>query len=135
MSLANERRGSDRHEPVDNRIIVQVTNWAGLQVRRARLVNFSSTGGLILTDPQPTLNQRVFVRIEALMEIGWFAGVSVRFGRSNEVGIKFRHPFPLDFLPNSMSESEFPLVADTDDEPLYHGEANPDCWGLPEENR
>jgi hypothetical protein len=114
MTLAVERRAEVRHEPVDNRTSVQIMEWTGLRIKRARLVNFSSRGALILIDQVPTLHQPLRVRLENAKEIGWFSAISVRLGRSNEVGIQFARPFPLDFLSDSMSEGHSPLVADTD---------------------
>jgi PilZ domain len=134
MTLAVERRAEVRHEPVDNRTSMQIMEWTGLRVKRARLVNFSTSGALIRIDQVPTLHQPLRVRLENAKEIGWFSAIPVRLGRSNEVGIQFTRPFPLDFLSNSLSEGGPPLVADTDDETRFLGEASTE-WGLPEENR
>jgi hypothetical protein len=134
MTLAVERRAEVRHEPVDNQTSVHIMEWTGPRIKRARLVNFSSGGALILIDQVPTLYQPLRVRLENAKEIGWFSAIPVRLGRSNEVGIKFARSFPMDFLSNSMSEDGSRLVVDSEDEPRFVGEASTEC-GLPEENR
>jgi len=135
MTLAVERRASGRHVTVDNRTSVQLMDWIGPRIRVARLVNFSSSGALILADQVPQLHQPLRVRLEIAKEIGWFSAVPVRFGRSNEVGIKFVRSLPLYFLPNSVPEGDSPLVADIDDETPCLGEASRASRRLPEENR
>jgi hypothetical protein len=115
MALDVERRASVRHETVSNGTSVQIMDWTGHRTRRARLVNFSTSGALILTDQLPTLHQSLRVRIELAQEIGWFSAIPVRLGRSNEVGIKFVRPFPLCFLPNCMPEDDSTVVQEIDD--------------------
>jgi PilZ domain len=129
MSMDVDRRAAVRHETVDNQTIVQVTDWTRFRLKMGRLVNFSSSGALIVLDQLPRLHQPLWVRLENAKEIGWFSATAVRLGRSNEVGIKFAGPFPLDFLSDSVSEGDPPLVTDTDDEPRFLKEAST-VWGL-----
>jgi PilZ domain len=106
MTMDVNRRAAVRHETVDNQTIVQVTDSTNFRVKMGRLVNFSSSGALIVLDQMPTLHQPLWVRLENAKEIGWFSATPVRLGRSNQVGIKFAGPFPLDFLSDSVSEND-----------------------------
>jgi hypothetical protein len=131
---ALERRVSVRHETVNNRMSVQLLEWTEPRFREARLVNFSSTGALLLTDQVPKLHRPLRVRLKNAKEIGWHSAVPVRLGRSNEVGLKFARPVPLEFFSNSMAARHPMMGADIDDETRYPGEDSTTSWGLPDEN-
>ncbi len=109
-------------------------DWTGLRVKAATLVNFSSTGALILTDQLPTLSQPVEVLLVDAPKIGWLSAVPVRFASTNEVGIRFTRPFPMDFPAISVPERDAPWDADTDDATQDFGEDIKAFWELPEEN-
>ena len=109
-------------------------DWTGLRAKAATLVNFSSTGALIHTDQLPTLNEPLEVLLVDAPKIGWLGAVPVRFGSTNEVGIRFTRPFPMDFLSTLVREGDSPWDADTDDARQDFGEDIKAFWELPEEN-
>jgi hypothetical protein len=115
MAPGVERRVSVRHETVDKRTRVEIMDRTGHRTRRARLVNFSASGALIVTDQLPALNQPLRVRIQLAKEIGWFSAIPVRLGGSNQVGIRFVGPFPLRFPANCMPDDDPTVVEEIDD--------------------
>jgi hypothetical protein len=67
------------------------------------------------------------MRLKNATEIGWFSAIPVRWGRINEVGIKFVRPFPPAFA-NSLPARDSMLVAETDDETRYPGDVSTADW-------
>jgi hypothetical protein len=114
MTLAVERRGSVRHETVNNQTSVQLMDdRTGKRITRAKLLNISTGGALILTDKEPALYQPLRVRFENATEIALIDAEPVRFGRSKEVAIRFTRQCPSDFL--FMLGVDSPRVARTRD--------------------
>jgi hypothetical protein len=98
MIVPTERRASVRHTPVDKETKVVLMDLLGGQITRARLVNISQDGALILTDQQPGLNRPLHVRIDSAADLGWITAIPVRFGETREVGLRFTRPCPPEFL-------------------------------------
>jgi hypothetical protein len=92
MTLAIERRASFRHSTAYNQTNVQLMDRFGRRITKARLVNISHHGALILTDDVGVLNQPLEVRLENAPETGWTKAEPVRFGQPQEVGIRFNQP-------------------------------------------
>src|SRR5205823_3050126 len=98
MTFATNRRASTRHAAANHQTILQIMDWTGQRVTRAKLLNISTEGALIRTDKVPVLKQPVRVRLENATEIGWIMAEPVRIGQSKEVGIRFCCPGPRAFL-------------------------------------
>jgi hypothetical protein len=97
---ALERREATRHEVSPTKTSVHMMDWNGPQVRRARLLNISSSGALLSTDFVPALHEPIRLRLDVAKEIGWVSAMPVRSESSGEVGIRFFRPVPLYFLRN-----------------------------------
>ena len=113
MTFDTERRDFDRHRPMDHRASLRLSiEWTAdqIQVRGARVINVSSTGALIVADRPRIPDRPLRVLFEGAPELGWISAVPVRFGESDEVGIRFSRPFPLDFLPKSDHAGDYPAV-------------------------
>jgi len=99
VNLAIERRTSVRYETLNNQTSVQLMDdRTGKRITRAKLLNISDGGALILTDKEPALYQPLWVRIENATEIARIDAEPVRVGRLKEVGIRFTRRCPSDFL-------------------------------------
>ena len=99
MTIAIERRASVRRETVNNQTSVQLTyDRTGKRFTRAKLLNISTGGAWILTDKELALYQPLWVRLENATEIALIDAQPVRFGRTNEVGIRFTRQCPPDLL-------------------------------------
>ena len=92
MTFATERRASTRHSTAHNQTNVQLMDRLGRRITKARLVNISHHGALILTDDLAVLHQPLDVQFENAPETRWIAAEPVRFGQLNEVGIHFNRP-------------------------------------------
>ena len=99
MTFAIECRASVRHEPVNDLTSVQLLDdRTGKRFTRAKLLNISTDGALILTDKEPALYQPLWVRLENATEIALIDAEPVRVGRYKEIGIRFTRQCPSDFL-------------------------------------
>lgn len=134
MTLAIERRTSPRHTTVNHQTSVQLMDWTGRRITRASLVDISTDGALILTDQTPGLNRPVRVRFDNAMELGWMVAIPVRLGRSKEVGIRFTHPCPLDFLWAARRGTDSRSVAG-DEEETQLGGVRPESSASPQDER
>jgi hypothetical protein len=92
MTLAIERRASFRHSTAYNQTNVQLMDRFGRRMTKARLVNISHHGALILTGDVAVLHQPLNVHFESAPESRWIAAQAVRFGQLHEVGIRFERP-------------------------------------------
>jgi hypothetical protein len=90
-------------------------DWAERRIRRSTLINISETGGLILADQAPALHRPLWVRLEDAPRAGWIAGEPVRFGCSNEVGIRFYRPCPRDFFLSATLGNGIPSIDASED--------------------
>jgi len=116
VTLAIERRASVRHETVHKQTSVQFMDWTERQIRRSTLGNISETGALILADHVPALYRPLWVRVEDAPGAGWIAAEPVRFGRSQEVGIRFYRPCPRDFFLRATLPESIPRVTASENE-------------------
>jgi hypothetical protein len=93
-------------------------DWRERRIKWSRLLNISETGGLIRVDQAPPLYRSIWVRIENAPAAGWIAAEPVRFGRSNEVGIRFYRPCPRDFFLRATLPESSPSAERSEDETL-----------------
>src|SRR4051794_38916541 len=98
MTDATERRASIRRMTATGGVSLVVMDWTESRITRARLLNVSSGGALILADTLPILDQPLSMRLEHAADFDWTLAIPVRFGPAREVGVKFIRPSPLDFL-------------------------------------
>ena len=122
MTAAIERRAAVRSETVNKQTSVQFMDWTERRITRSKLVNISETGGLILADQVPPLYRPLWVRVETAPAAGWIAAEPVRFGRPNEVGIRFYRPCPRNFFLGAMLSDSFPGDDHSEDETLFKDE-------------
>jgi hypothetical protein len=116
MTLAVERRDSPRFHPGACGTDVQIRDWNGSRITRARLLNISIGGALICTDRVVATSQTVSMRLENAPETGWIEAEVVRFGRPSEVGIRFISPCRPLFVLAATSGPQPRLDDDTDDD-------------------
>lgn len=121
MASNQKRRDSARHKPANNETIQVNLKWVVNHIRigPASLINFSSTGAKIHSDNVPTVYQRVQIQLPHALELVWFSGDTVRFGGPKENAVKFRRPFPLDFLLESIPPQNVALTFLNEDETRY----------------
>jgi len=116
VTLAIERRASIRHETVNKQTNLQFMDWTERRITGSRLANISQTGALILADQAPALYRPLWVRVEDAPRAGWIAAEPVRFGGSNEVGIRFYRPCPRDFFLGATLRESIPLATARENE-------------------
>lgn len=112
MTATIERRTSLRHIPVYQGTKVELMDRDGQRMTRARVVNISHEGALIIADRQPPLNQALRVRLALAPELGWITAIPVRFGQSREVGLRFTRRCPPDFIWVAARSGPARLAAD-----------------------
>ena len=121
MTLAIER-ASARHSTARNQTNVQLMDCLRRRITKARLLNISHHGALILTDDVAVLHEPLNVRLENEPGAGWIAAETVRFGRSKEVGIRFYRPCPRGFFLVATLRESIPRVTDDEKEPPFMDE-------------
>ena len=117
--MAIERRDSTRLTPEGNPKGVLLMDWTGLHITRGRLVNISLEGALILTDVTFVPDRPFWIRLQGAPRTGWIKATAVRYGRANEMGIRFCHLCPRDFLLAAVSEIDSPRRAGRDEVPPH----------------
>ena len=116
MTLAIDRRASTLHSTGQDQTDVQLMDRFGRRITKARLVNISHHGALILTDDLAVLHQPLDVRLESAPETGWITAEAVRFGQPHEVGIRFNQPCPDRVLDAAFSGVLTEWVRQTEEE-------------------
>ena len=84
-----DRRASPRYSTADNQTYVRLIARFGTRISKARLINISHHGALILTDDVVASHQPLEVRLDDAPEIGWIKAEAVRYGQRQGVGIRF----------------------------------------------
>ena len=92
MIYVIDRRASPRYSTADNQTYVRLIARFGTRISKARLINISHYGALILTDDVVALNQPLEVRLDDAPEIGWIKAEAVRYGQPQGVAIRFDRP-------------------------------------------
>src|SRR5262245_30108605 len=92
MSIPVERRYSPRVPPLADETYVQIVDWAGKRITRAKLLNVSLEGASVSSDSIFATSQRLWMRLEHAPETGWIEGEVVHFGSTNALGIRFHRP-------------------------------------------
>jgi hypothetical protein len=103
MTKASDRRASPRYSTGPHHTHVQLIGPFGCGITKARLVNISYHGALILTDDVIPLHQPLEVRLDDVPETGWIKAEAVRFGQPHEVGIRFDSPVEYYVLEAALS--------------------------------
>jgi hypothetical protein len=71
MKPAVDRRVSVRHMPAKYETHLQVMDWTGSWVTKARLLNLSIGGAIMVTDSVVATGQKLHVRLANAPEMGW----------------------------------------------------------------
>jgi hypothetical protein len=98
MTIVIDRRASTRHITAAYETYVQIMDWTGTRITRARLRNVSTGGALIVTDSVVATSQKLRLRFEIAPETSWIDAEVVHFGRRQEAGIRFSSPRPPEFV-------------------------------------
>jgi hypothetical protein len=135
MALAIERRAAVRYPAADGRTYVQLIEWTGRRMIRARLVNVGAGGALIRCDAQPFLLGQLRIQMEDAPEAGWFAARVVHFDRSLlVVGIRFDRPCPREVLLKFVRGVDSRRATARDEETPDLRDLSTACWPPPEKN-
>jgi hypothetical protein len=135
MALAIERRVAVRYPAADGRTYVQLIEWTGRRMIRARLVNISAGGALIRSDAQPCLLGQLRMQMEDSPEAGWFAARVVHFDPSRLiVGIRFDRPCPREVLLKYVRRVDSRQATARDEETPDLRDLSTACWPPPEKN-
>jgi hypothetical protein len=134
MIPARERRAAPRQTTPANRAWVQIMQWTGRRMVRARLINLSRDGALIRTEEPPRFAGKVWIRLAEAPEVGWLAAQAVRFEGSNEVGIRFGRRCPPAFLSQAILGVDPRGSVLGDEETVDLREMDSATWPGPEEN-
>jgi hypothetical protein len=118
MALLVESRASTRHAPVIAETYLEIMDWPGKRVTRARLVDVSTGGALVLTVCVVATSQKLRVRLEGARETEWIVAEAVHFGRPDGVGIRFSWPCP-DFVLEATRRDRSRLVNLSDKQSRY----------------
>jgi hypothetical protein len=121
MMLTVDNRASTRHSPTDDETYVQIFDWAGERITRARLLNVSTGGALISTYTLVATSQKLRVRFEHAPEIGWIDAEAVHVKRPRKVGIRFNRPCSLEFVVAATREECSHVANFKDEETKYIG--------------
>ena len=90
-------RISPRWSAVANDITLELQAGTGSRRVKARLVNISREGALLLSDEIPPAGL-LWMRMESPARTEWVAAVPVRRGPERQVGVRFSRPCEDDFL-------------------------------------
>ena len=101
MTIAVDRRASIRLTPESADTYVEVMNWAGTRITRARLLNVSRGGAFVCSFTLFATSQKMRFRLLNAPELDWTDAEVVHFGLPQQVGIRFQ----------SLRRSEFVLAA------------------------
>jgi hypothetical protein len=93
-----DRRISPRWVAIKNQATLEFLDEAGSRRVKARMVNISRHGALLVTEETTTLDERFWLRMETPAKTDWIGAVSVRFDQLHHIGIRFSRPCPDDFL-------------------------------------
>lgn len=116
MTNAIDRRASPRYSTAHSQTYVQLIGPFRGRITKARLVNMSYHGALILTDDVVPLHQTLEIRLDDAPETGWIEGEAVRFGQPHEVGIRFDRPCDYHVLEAALSGVEDEWVREREGE-------------------
>lgn len=92
-----DRRISARWSAVPNEITLEVQDGAGSRRAKARLVDISREGALLVADEVPPAG-RLWMRMESPARTDWVAVVPVRRDATRGVAVRFARPCEDDFL-------------------------------------
>jgi PilZ domain len=101
-----DRRTSPRWIAVANEITLELQTRTGNQRAKARLVNISREGALLLTDDVPPAGT-LWMRMESPARTDWVAAVPIRHGPSRQVAVRFLRPCEDDLLLAAMLGLDF----------------------------
>jgi hypothetical protein len=128
MTLVIERRASTRHATAADETYVQIMDWTGKRLMRARLLDISTGGALILTDSFVATSQKLRVRLESAPETGWIDAEAVHFGRPQVVGIRFSSPCRPELVLEARRGGNPHLVNPSGEEMPYIGQVRAIEW-------
>jgi hypothetical protein len=114
MTNVIDRRASPRYSTAHNQTYVQLIAQFGCRITKARLINISHHGALILVVDVVALHQPLEVRLADAPETGWIQGKAVRFGQPHEIGIRFDHPCDHHVLEAAISGEETTQIIETE---------------------
>ena len=97
MSDRLDRRLSPRWTAVANEITLEIPTRTGNRRAKARLVDISRDGALLLTDEVPPAGV-LWMRMESPARTDWVAAVPIRQGPSRRVAVRFPRPCEDDLL-------------------------------------
>jgi hypothetical protein len=97
MSDRLDRRVSPRWIAVPNELTLELQTRAGNHRAKARLLNISRGGALLLTDEVPPAGV-LWMRMESPARTDWVAAVPIRQGPSRQVAVRFPRPCEDDLL-------------------------------------
>ena len=84
-----ERRTSPRCDAVENRTRMEFATPKGMQRRKAKIVNISRDGALIVTENPPPHATPILLRIESPVKTDWVNAIVVRLDQDRQIGLKF----------------------------------------------
>jgi hypothetical protein len=106
MSDRLDRRISPRWIAVPNEITLELQTRTGSRRAKARLVNISREGALLLTDEVPPAGV-LWMRMESPARTDWIAAVPIRHDPSRQVAVRFHRPCEDDVLLAAMLGLDF----------------------------
>ena len=122
-----EHRASPREIPVNDQTYVQVMEWKGKPISRARLLNLSVSGALIFAERLGEPYRPLWILLERAPDTGWVGADIVRFGQFPHVGIKFHSPCPLEFFLAATHRVDPRSSVDIEAEARSIGDASKSC--------
>jgi PilZ domain len=102
MSDRHQRRVSSRWGAVENQATLEFRAGDGHRRTKARVINISREGALLISEEAPPLGKTTWVRMESPARTDWVAGIPIRLGPCREVALRFSGPCPDDFLLAAM---------------------------------
>ena len=98
MSHPCERRASPRCNAVENQSRMMFAENSDLRRIKARFINISRDGALIVTEDPPPYKPPIWLRIESPVRTDWVEATIVRLGQNREIALQFPRHCPDDLL-------------------------------------
>jgi PilZ domain len=113
MSDRCDRRVSPRWTAVPNESTLELHTGDGFRRVKARLVNISREGALLITDEASRPSGLLWIRMESPAKTDWVGAIPTRFDESRRLAVRFTTPCEDDFLLAGMLGLDFgPTIFD-----------------------
>ena len=134
MPPAIEQRTAPRKITMHDKTYVQLMEWRGTPITRAKLLNVGAGGALIFVESVGAPDRPLWIRLERAPETGWIAADVARVDGPQEVAIRFRPSCPLDFFLAATLRGDAERTGDSENATPGIAEVSTAYWPAPEEN-